>query len=218
MLQPGLQSRVETRGPLNIERVRSTSLVRRPFEHVIVSDFIYEEWETRLLADYPRIEKGGSFPLSAIKFGKSFSHLIDAMNGAEFRQSVEKKFAISLEGRPTLFSVRGRCRLSDGKIHTDTESKLITVLLYMNQRWANQGGQLRLLNSSKNIDDVAAEVSPAFGTLLIFKRSDYSFHGHLPFEGERKVLQMNWVTEQRFADKEARRHKLSALWKRLHLS
>jgi SM-20-related protein len=218
MLEPGTQSRAETRGPLNIKRVRSTSLVKRPFEHVIVSNFIYEEWETRLLADYPRIEKGGSFPLSALKFGKSFSKLIDAMDGAEFRQAVGEKFAICLEGRPTIFTVRGRCRLSDGRIHTDTESKLITVLLYMNQPWRNQGGQLRLLNSAENIDDVAAEVSPAFGTLLVFKRSDYSFHGHLPFEGERKVIQMNWVTEQRFADKEKRRHKLSALWKRLHLS
>lgn len=218
MLEPGTQSRAETRGPLNIKRVRSTSLVKRPFEHVIVSNFIYAEWETRLLADYPRIEKGGSFPLSALKFGKSFSKLIDAMDGAEFRQAVEEKFAICLEGRPTIFTVRGRCRLSDGRIHTDTESKLITVLLYMNQPWRNQGGQLRLLNSAENIDDVAAEVSPAFGTLLVFKRSDYSFHGHLPFEGERKVIQMNWVTEQRFADKEKRRHKLSALWKRLHLS
>jgi SM-20-related protein len=217
MLQPRPQPRVVPRDPLNIETLRSTPLVSRPFEHVIVSNFIYDDWETKLLTDYPLIEKGGSFPVSALTFGESFSKLIDAMNGAQFRQAVEQKFSICLENRPTIFTVRGRCRLSDGKIHTDTESKLITVLLYMNQQWTNQVGKLRLLNS-REIDDVAAEVSPAFGTLLIFKRCDHSFHGHLPFEGERKVIQMNWVTEQKFANQEATRHKLSALWKRLHFS
>jgi hypothetical protein len=140
------------------------------------------------------------------------------MNGPEFRRAVEEKFSLSLDGRPTMFTVRGRCRHADGKIHTDTESKIITVLLYMNPRWINQGGRLRLLNSATNVDDVAAEIPPAVGTMLIFRRSAHSFHGHLPFEGERKVIQMNWVTEQRFVDREAKRHRWSALIKRLRFS
>jgi SM-20-related protein len=53
---------------------------------------------------------------------------------------------------------------------------------------------------------------------LIFRRCDHSFHGHLPFEGERKVIQMNWVTEQRFVDREAKRHRWSALMKGLRFS
>jgi SM-20-related protein len=114
-----------------------------------------------------------------------------------------------------MFTVRGRCRATDGKIHTDTESKIITVLLYMNPEWADQGGRLRLLNSATDIDDVAAEVPPAFGTLLIFKRCDYSYHGHLPFEGDRKVIQMNWVTHQRFVERESKRHRWSAFLKKL---
>jgi len=206
-------------GPiLDLEKVRSTKLTKRPFEYVIVSNFIRPEWENRLMADFPHIAKGGSFPLSSVKFGADFSKLIDAMNGPEFRRAVEEKFSVSLEGRPTIFTVRGNCRRSDGKIHTDTESKIITVLLYMNPSWANPGGRLRLLYNATNLDDVVAEVSPAVGTLLIFKRCDHSFHGHLPFEGERKVIQMNWVTEQRFADREAKRHKWSALMKRLRFS
>jgi SM-20-related protein len=206
-------------GPiLDLEKVRSTMLEARPFDHVIVSNVIRPEWENRLITDFPRIEKGGSFPLSAVKIGDDFSTLIDAMNGTEFRRAVEEKFSLSLEGRPTMLTVRGCCRRSDGKIHTDTESKIITVLLYMNPRWTNQSGRLRLLYSATDIDDVAAEVSPSVGTLLIFRRCDHSFHGHLPFEGERKVIQMNWVTEQRFADREAKRHRWSALIKGLGFS
>jgi SM-20-related protein len=215
MLQPEETVNTEVSGPiLDFEKLSSTSLSTHPFEYVVVSNFIRPEWEDRLIAAFPQIKKGGSFPLSTVKFGSDFSRLIDVMNGSKFRRAVEEKFSLSLDGRPTLFTVRGRCRHADGKIHTDTESKIITVLLYMN-RWTNQGGRLRLLNCATNIDDVAAEISPAVGTLLIFRRSDHSFHGHLPFEGERKVIQMNWVTEQRFVDREAKRHRWSALIKRL---
>jgi len=219
MLQPEGTLNSAISGPmLDLEKLRSAALKTDPFEYVVVSNFIRPEWEDRLIAAYPHIEKGGSFPLSTVKFGNDFSRFIDALNGTEFRRGVEEKFAISLDGCPTMFTVRGRCRRGDGKIHTDTESKIITVLLYMNPRWADQGGRLRLLKSGNNIDDVAAEVPPEVGTLLIFKRCDHSYHGHLPFEGERKVIQMNWVTEQRFVDREARRHRWSALVKGLRFS
>jgi len=219
MLQPGETVNSGVSGPiLDLEKFRSTSLRTHPFEYMIVANFIRPEWENRLIAGFPHIEKGGSFPLPTVRLGADFSGLIDAMNGAEFRRAVEEKFSLSLDGRPTMFTVRGRCRRGDGKIHTDTESKILTVLLYMNPRWTNQGGRLRLLNSATDINDVAAEVPPAVGTLLIFRRCDHSFHGHLPFEGERKVIQMNWVTEQRFADREARRHRWSALMKGLRFS
>jgi len=112
-----------------------------------------------------------------------------------------------------MFTVRGNCRLKDGQIHTDSETKIITVLLYMNPSWENQtGGRLRVLNSN-NIDDIKSEISPNVGTLLIFKRSDHSYHGHLPFEGPRKVIQMNWVTDQKVVDKEQKRHRWSAIFK-----
>jgi SM-20-related protein len=203
---------------LDFEKVRSATLATQPFDYLIVSDFIRPEWQNRLIAAYPAIEKSGSFPLSTVNSGGDFSKLIDAMNGLEFRRIVEEKFSLDLEGRPTMFTVRGYCRRIDGKIHTDTENKLITVLLYMNPAWANQGGRLRLLKSATKIDDVVAEISPTVGTLLIFRRCNHSFHGHLPFEGERKVIQMNWVTHQKFVDREAKRHGWSALLKKFRLS
>jgi SM-20-related protein len=200
-------------GVLDLERVRCAELNTRPFDYIIASNFIRPEWENRLITDFPHIEKGGSFPLSSVKMGADFSQLIDALNHVHFRRAVEEKFSVKLEGRPTIFTVRGYCRRADGKVHTDSESKIITVLLYMNPSWANQGGRLRLLNRA-NINDVATEVSPDVGTLLIFRRCDHSYHGHLPFEGERKVIQMNWVTEQKYADREFKRHKWTAMMKR----
>ena len=162
---------------LNVDRLRATELSTVPFEHVIVQNFINADWEDRLMADFPALQKPGSFPLSTVTFGSDFSGLIEQMNGADFRNAVEEKFSISLANRPTMFTVRGLCRSSDGKIHTDSETKLITVLLYMNPRWGNDGGRLRLLRSATNIDDAVAEVSPTVGTLLVFRRSDRSYPG-----------------------------------------
>ena len=187
---------------------------QHPFSYLIAHNTIRPQWEDKLISSFLRLESGGSFPLSSVKAGIDFRSLIEEMRSPQFRQVVEKKFSLNLRDRPTMFTVRGQCRLGDGKIHTDTESKIVTVLLYLNPQWAKGGGRLRILNSGTDINDFAAEVEPTFGTMLIFKRCDHSFHGHLPFEGERKVLQMNWVTEQRFVDRESTRHKWSALIKR----
>jgi SM-20-related protein len=209
----------DTAGPaIDVGKVRAAKLETAPYEYMVASDFIRPEWKEKLTAGYPAVPKGGSWPLPTVKHGADFAQLIADMNGPEFRKAVEEKFSVDLEGRPTMFTVRGHCRSKDGKIHTDSESKIITVLLYMNPEWANQGGKLRVLRSGDNIEDTAAEISPTIGTLLIFKRSDKSFHGHLPFEGERRVIQMNWVTEQKYVDHEAKRHLWSSLMKKLGIS
>jgi SM-20-related protein len=203
---------------LDLDRLRSAALNTDPYDYFLVSGLIKPEWQERLISDYPTTKRGGSFPLSIVRCGPDFSRLIRALEGKDFRKIVEQKLSVKLEGRPTMFTVRGFCRRKDGKIHTDTESKIVTVLLYMNPTWAPSGGRLRVLRSGTNIDDMATEVSPVVGTMLIFRRCDHSFHGHLPFEGERKVIQMNWVTEQKFVDREIARHRWSALVKKLHFS
>ena len=212
-----LESRSEV-GVLDLDRLRSAALKTDPYDHFLVSELIRAEWQERLISDYPSIKKGGSFPLSTVICGPNFSRLIRALDGKNFREIVEQKLSVKLEGRPTMFTVRGFCRRKDGKIHTDTESKIVTVLLYINPSWAPSGGRLRVLRSGTNIDEFATEISPVIGTMLIFRRCDHSFHGHLPFEGERRVIQMNWVTEQKFVDREIARHRWSALVKKLRFS
>jgi hypothetical protein len=73
---------------------------------------------------------------------------------------------------------------------------------------------LRLLRT-KNIEDAAAEVVPAKGNLIAFLRSDHSWHGHLPFSGERRVVQFNWVVNKRNQTIVRLRHRLSASVKHL---
>ena len=53
-----------------------------------------------------------------------------------------------------------------------------------------------MLRGAKDLDDFAEEVPPDNGTLLVFKRSDKSWHGHGPFEGRRCSIQMNWMVSK----------------------
>ena len=56
-----------------------------------------------------------------------------------------------------------------------------------------------MLRSPRDIEDYAAEVLPLAGTLLVFKRSNNSYHGHKQFVGERRMLQMSWLKPGRVA-------------------
>lgn len=199
----------------DIGRFTATPLMKYPFDYILVPGFLRPDDCKQVLEDYPAIEKPGSFPLSTLRYGAGFGLLIEELKSDVFRKAVEDKFSINLTGRPTMITVRGMCAKRDGKIHTDTESKIITLLIYMNPQWEKEGGRLRLLRS-RNLDDMVAEVPPDAGTLLMFRRADNSFHGHKSFVGPRKVIQMNWVTEQKFADRNMARHGLSSFFKRLN--
>ncbi len=188
---------------------------QEPFKYMIVPNFIPSAALDELNASFPKISKPGSFPLASLKGGKAFNVLIDKLEEPELRRLVEEKFSIDLTGRPTLITVRGASRLKDGSIHTDSETKLITVLIYLNKSWEQPGGRLRLLRSKDNIDDFVAEIPPVDGTLLAFQRSANSFHGHLPCEGIRRSVQLNWVRDASVVAGQARRHGLSAFIKRL---
>jgi SM-20-related protein len=179
---------------INLQRFHATPLIREPFEYVIVPGFVRESARWPLEADFPCIREPGSFPLRALHAGPAFRRLVSELTGPEMCAAFSRKFALDLAELPTVVTVRGRCGPKDGTIHTDLPGKVITVLLYLNATWFDAGGQLRLLRSPSSLDEVVAEVPPVEGTLLAFRRSDNSWHGHRPFIGERRVVQMNWVT------------------------
>ena len=202
-------------GYLRLDAFRSTPLVKEPFEHLIVSGFVDSTAIAAINADYPKISTSGSFPVDQVVFGPAFQTLLDELESDAFREAFEEKFGIDLADRPTVTTVRGRCDARDGKIHTDSTSKIITVLIYMNASWEQSGGRLRLLRSGTDLSDVITEVPPVAGTLLAFKRSDNSWHGHEPFAGERRVIQFNWLTSEGNRQIAMLRHHTSAAVKRV---
>lgn len=195
---------------------RKTPLETEPYEYIVVPTCVRPEKFEEVLSDFPEVKTPGSVPPSELEIKGHFAELMDEMNGETFRKCVEEKFGLDLTDNPTMYTVRGRCRRTDGKIHTDSTTKIITVLLYLNRQWENDGGRLRILRSADSLENPAAEVPPHGGTLLIFRRADNSYHGHEPFEGERRAIQMNWVTSQAVVDKEQRRHRFSSTLKKLN--
>jgi len=201
---------------LDIERLQASPLQRDPFDFVLVDNFIRGEHLPALLADFPAVRRHGSFPLGALSIGAAFAGLAAELEGDDLRHEIERKFAIDLAGRPTMITVRGRSDGRDGRIHTDSATKLITVLLYMNPVWEIEAGRLRLLRRSDDLANCAAEIVPLAGTMVAFRRSAASFHGHQPHRGERRVLQLNWVTDTGVLRRELGRHGWSARLKALN--
>ena len=200
---------------INMEGLRAATVATEPFPYLIVPGFIHREAIAGVQADYPELELPGSFPLPTLTYGKNFRQIVEEIQGPEMTSVMSEKFGMDLSHRPTMITVRGQCRAKDGQIHTDSKTKLITVLIYMNGQWEAPGGRLRLLRSPDNLKDAFAEVPPDEGTLLAFRNQSNAWHGHESFEGQRRAIQLNWVTDQGVVWREQTRHKISAFFKRL---
>jgi hypothetical protein len=137
------------------------------------------------------------------------------MTSERMRAIVASKFDIDLDSRPVTVTVRGQCTSRDGHIHTDSETKLITMLLYTNRSWECASARLRLLRSPDTLDDFAAEIPAEESTLAVFRNGPRAWHGFAPFHGPRRVIQVNWVSDSRVVAREQARHRVSAFFKRL---
>jgi SM-20-related protein len=201
---------------LDLNRLAAAPLVREPFDFVVVEGFLRREEAAAIAADFPAVSRPGSFPLDLFAPGPAFARLVAELEGPALRRAIAQKFAVDLEGRPTLLTVRARGDGRDGRIHTDSASKIITLLLYLNPVWERPEGRLRLLYGPTDLEDYAVEVAPLLGTMLAFRRSERSYHGHHPYIGERRLVQMNWVRDARVVRRELGRHRWSARLKALN--
>jgi hypothetical protein len=200
---------------LSYDMLDGVPIERDPFDYAVVPGFISQEALARICADFPAVPGTGSYPPSELKIVGHFAGLLDELNGERFRKAVESKFSVDLAGAPTMVTVRGHIGKRDGNIHTDSKTKIITVLLYFNDSWAAEGGRLRLLRNGTNLEDYAVEVPPMGGTLIVFRRADNSWHGHKLHEGPRRAIQFNWVTSQDVVEREQSRHRFSTRLKKL---
>src|SRR5208282_520557 len=170
----------ELASPIRLDRLRDAALVTEPFAFVYVPGFVAADQFTRVHDDFPLIATPGSHPVDTLSYGPAFGALVAALEGPAMRRAVEAKFGIALADRPTMVTVRGMGRDRDGSIHTDSETKIVTLLIYFNKDWDQEGGRLRLLRGADDIDDFVLEIPPVGGNMVMFRRSERSFHGHRP--------------------------------------
>ena len=166
-----------------------------------------------LVKDFPDIDSGGSFPSDNLKEG-DLKKLVEELEGDEFKAILENKLGVDLKDAEVITTLRGFSRFKDGKIHTDSQSKIVTVLLYLNKNWDNEIGNLRLLKKNNDLDNYIQEISSEYGNLVAFKVTDNCWHGFMPFEGKRLSIQLNYIYPKSL-NLHKIRHKLSASFKKL---
>jgi hypothetical protein len=200
---------------LDADALRKATLVPEPFPYLVIDNIIRPEVLSEVVGSFPVIRKRGSFPPHAVACSGLFATLMQEMQSDELRDLIGKRLGMDLTNRPPMITVRGRTSEKDGEIHTDSTSKLVTVLLYLNPGWASPVGRLRLLYNNRDLVPYAAEISPEAGRCLIFKVTPNCWHGHEPFVGERRTIQLNYVSSDKVRDRELNRHRLSAFLKQL---
>ncbi|HJS86608.1 MAG TPA: 2OG-Fe(II) oxygenase [Acetobacteraceae bacterium] len=203
---------------LDYGALNQAPLATDPFPHLLVRDFVPPSSLARVLHDLPPIRQRGSFPAEALRLGPAARALTAELEGPRLRESLAARFGLDLDDAPTMLTLRGWTTERDGHIHVDSVAKRVTVLLYLNQEQAAFGkheGCLRLLRGPRDLEDYAVEVPPVNGTLLAFPNGANTWHGHQVFSGRRYSIQLNYMTTDERARSELRRHRLSALIKRL---
>jgi hypothetical protein len=199
---------------LDLNALAAAPVAAEPFKYFVATDLLAPAALADIQVDFPDIGRPGIFPLAELNYGPNFGSLIDEIRSPELAAIMSEKFGLDLLSKPMMITVRGICRKEDGRIHTDTETKLVTALLYLNDVWDQAGGRLRFLRSAHDVSDAIAEVPPNGGTLIAFKRSENSFHGHERYVGQRRYVMFNWMSSKAAAWRETTRHRLSAKVKR----
>ncbi|MCB1687624.1 MAG: 2OG-Fe(II) oxygenase [Halioglobus sp.] len=184
---------------INIDALRATPLQTDPYDYLVVPEFLRAGALESVNRDYPAIDTAANHALENLSYGAAFETLMDELRSPELATVLGEKFDMELASLPTTVTVRKFCERTDGNIHTDHKSKVITMLVYFNEQWDHPDGQLRLLRSKDDIEDYAAQVPPLGGSMIAFRRTDHSWHGHTRFVGERRMVQVNYLDQSPLA-------------------
>lgn len=203
--------------PARLDRA-DTTVQHEPFPFMVAHGQLPREALADLDRDFPRYRSAGFFPYDPGDCGPAITTLIENMTSQAFANVVGQRLGIEgLGDYPTLVTL---CRLLNkrhGTIHTDSRSKVATALIYLNPQWPDTSdGCLRFLRRIDDIDSIVTpELTPLYGEVAAFRRCDNSFHGHLPYEGERRVIQVAWLVSEREKLRKTRRGRFSRGFKKL---
>lgn len=193
-------------------------LTHEPFAFLIAREQLPSAAASELDRDFPRYPSAGFFPYEATDCGPSVQQLVAELIDPAIASRIGEKLGIENLGQfPTLVTLCRALNKRHGTIHTDSKSKIATALLYLNQSWPDTSdGCLRFLAKKDDIDAlVTPEVKPVYGNFVVFKRAENSYHGHLPFEGERRVIQVAWLISEEEKLRKTQRGKFSRIFKKL---
>jgi len=161
-----------------------------------------------LRRDFPALPRPGYHPTEHFTPRGAFAALLAEIEAGALDAVMTAQFGIDFAALPRLVTVQQTSAAREGRPHTDGARKVATLLLYMHPGWASPEGRIRVLRGPR-LDDVVEEFSPAEGNVFAFLRGENSWHGHTPFAGERRVVQVAWLRDRDDLERKQRRHRFS---------
>jgi hypothetical protein len=198
---------------LGIEALNAGEVRDWPFRHLVAHGVLAPERQAGLAEGFPSIDKTGFFQVETLSYGEIFARLIAELKTPVVSRIIGDKLGLDLVGRPQMITIRKWSGPRDGRVHTDGLDKVATALLYLNPAWTGEEGSLRYLVGPDQDGLGTQPIAPVFGAFTAFARSDKSWHGHPPFVGERRVVQVFWVRDEAAAGRKMRRHGRQSLWR-----
>ena len=201
---------------LNLTAFEAAQASTDPYQHIMVDDILVPGAAERLESEFPSIDVTGYITMNEANLTPLYQQLLDELMGPGVTEALSKAFGRDMHAFPRMVTIHRWSALKEGHIHTDSERKIMTMLLYMNPSWIEgSGGRLRVLYDGKNFEPYAKEIPPLNGTAFAFTRSDNSWHGHLPFEGERRVIQVTWLRDAEAMNRKKSNNGIHQMLKRL---
>jgi 2OG-Fe(II) oxygenase superfamily len=189
-----------------------------PFPYTVVKAALPESARAAIAADFPNYDRSGFFPYLTSECGPSVQRIVDDMQSPAFADALGDRLGVPrLSQYPTIVTIRKLSKETDGRIHNDSKSKIVTALLYLNDTWPDSSdGCFRFLSSPESFDhQVGDEVKPLYGTFTAFRRTETSWHGHLPYKGERRVIQVAWLTSKEELERKMKQGRVTRFLKQI---
>jgi SM-20-related protein len=199
---------IKTTSLLDLTPFRKAPRWDDPYPWITADGCLRPEALPALRRDFPSLPRPGYHPVETFTPRGAFAALLAEIEAGTLDRAMAEKFGIDFTALPRLVTVRQVSAAHEGRPHTDSASKVATLLLYMHQGWASPEGRIRVLRREA-LEDPVAEVSPEEGNIFAFVRSNHSWHGHTPFVGERRVVQVTWLRDASELERKKRRGRMA---------
>jgi hypothetical protein len=208
-LRPGSEAAAAVvDGPvLDLGPLRAAPLRTDPYPHLVAQRCLNPAMMAALRHDFPRLERPGYHPVGTFTPRGAFARLLGEIDDGALDRAMSETFGLDFTALPRMVTVRYTSAAHEGRPHTDGPRKVATLLLYMHPGWASPEGRIRVLRD-KSFDSTVSEMDPSEGNVFAFLRSDNSWHGHTPYVGERRVVQVTWLRD---AEAAARKEQMGRL-------
>lgn len=177
------------------------TLVRRePFAFLVAHRVLPERTHADINRDFPVFSGPGFVRYDKIECGRSINQLVMDLTAPAFVEALGTKLGIrDLLAYPVLVEIRRQRSDMHAKVHRGSAAKVATALLHLNGGCPGSScGCLRFLENAGDVDTaLSPEVKPAFGEFVAFAHGSNSRHALMPYQGERRVIQVSWLASER---------------------